>query len=134
MNILILLLLSRNDISCTECETPIHAPDGQVPEGRKGRWVAGRRMKASTQTHQYYGQSGRSAHCRMKEHTSALKRCDPKSALYKHDVTQHGGVSRERRYEAEIVSTHIQNLGRLVSEGNMILGATNYLGQERVLN
>ena len=45
-----------------------------------------------------------------------------------------GGVSRERRYEAEIVSTHIQNLGRLVSEGNMILGATNYLGQERVLN
>ena len=91
-------------------------------------------MKASTLTHQYYGQSGRSTHCRMREHTSALKRCDSKSPLHKHDVTHHNGVARAGRYEAEIVSTHRHNLGRLVTEGNLILEATNYLGQEKVLN
>ena len=91
-------------------------------------------MKATTSTFQYYGQTGRSTHSRMSEHTSALKRGDPKSPLFKHDVTHHSGVFKRGRYEAEIVSTHMHNLGRLVTEGNMILEATNFLGQERVLN
>ena len=121
-------------ISCTDCEAPVLTPDSQVPEGRKGRWVAGRRMRAATHTHQYYGQTGRSAHCRMREHLSALRRCDTKSPLYKHDVTQHSGVPREGRYEAEILSRHKHNLGRLVSEGNLILEATNCLGQDKVMN
>ena len=121
-------------ISCTECEEPIVTPEGQIPEGRKARWVAGRRVSATASTFQYYGQSGRSLHCRMKEHTGALRRGDKKSPLVKHDTIHHNGVAREGRYEAEIVSTHRHNLGRLVAEGNLILEATDFLGQERVLN
>ena len=121
-------------ISCTECEKPILTPEGNVPEGRKARWVAGRRGRATSSTFQYYGQSGRSVHCRMLEHVSALRRCDKKSPLYKHDSVHHNGVARGGRYEAEIVSTHRHNLGRLVTEGNLILEATKYLGQEKVLN
>ena len=70
----------------------------------------------------------------MSQHTSALKRGDKKSPLYKHDVSNHNGVYRKGRYEAEVVSTHRHNLGRLVTEGNLILEATNFLGQEKVLN
>ena len=70
----------------------------------------------------------------MKEHTSAHRRRDSKSPMFKHDVNHHGEVEREGRYEAEIVSTHRHNLGRLVKEGSIILEATNFLGQDRVLN
>ncbi len=100
-------------ISCKDCETPILTPEGSPPVGWKARWVAGRRGRSTVSPFQYYGQSGHSAHSRMKE---------------------HGGVEREGRYEAEIVSTHRHNLGRLVKEGSIILEATNFLGQDRVLN
>ena len=69
-----------------------------------------------------------------KEHLGALGRGDTKSPLYKHDIKNHSGVPREGRYEMDIVSRHKHNLGRLVSEGNLILEATEYLGQDKVLN
>ncbi len=66
--------------------------------------------------------------------TTACMHAQPAFGYGHHCGVLHNGVEKRGRYEAEIVSTHRHNLGRLVTEGNLILEATHYLGQERVLN
>ena len=68
----------------------------------------------------YIGQSGRSLHSRIQNHTDGLKRGDPKCPLFKHALASHDGVKDPNLFVAKKISSSRTNLHRLITESEEI--------------
>jgi hypothetical protein len=67
----------------------------------------------------YVGQTGRTAHCRMSEHSAAIARKDIKNALAKHMMSDYPEAGRPS-FMMKIISRHKSNLERNIYEALVI--------------
>ena len=119
------------EIECLKCKSVIEQEDThtdtiansdsqspQAPQARsRARWAAGsRRCRPPPR---YIGHSGRSMHCRMREHLEGLKGRNPGNPLWKHHLDKHKD-DEEPEFKMNMMSTHRGNLPRLIAEGILI--------------
>ena len=79
------------------------------PSSTQARVVAGKRRV-------YIGNTGKSAHSRMREHEAKLRRKDKNSCLYKHMLNEHE-IGETPVFKMKTLSSHRLNLQRMIAEG-----------------
>ena len=99
------------EIRCTKCEMTENG-GGDVtnpPQNTQARIIAGKRRI-------YVGNTGKSAHSRMREHRVKLRRKDKNSCLHKHMVKEHE-EGESPNFKMKTLSSHRTNLQRMIAEG-----------------
>ena len=79
------------------------------PQNTQARIIAGKRRI-------YVGNTGKSAHSRMREHRVKLRRKDKNSCLHKHMVKEHE-EGESPNFKMKTLSSHRTNLQRMIAEG-----------------